>query len=73
MKYHICQKQEHTYITGSGKIQSISSAEFSNAIVETHKIIDQIAGFKVNIFEKSSTEKASSIFISSFFSFNISL
>ena len=51
MKYHISQKQAHTYTTGSGKTQSISSTSFSNAVDETHKIIDQIAGFKVNIFE----------------------
>ena len=51
MKYHISQKKAHTYLTGSGKTQSISAAAFIDAVDETHKIIDQISSFKVNIFE----------------------
>lgn len=51
MKYHISKKSSHSFIAGSGKSHPITSSAFSNAVYETHKIIDQIAGFKVNIFE----------------------
>ena len=51
MNYLQSQRTTHSFFSQSNKKSHISNNSFESAVLETHKIIDEISGFKVNIFK----------------------
>lgn len=50
MSYRINRNADTSFISGAGLLTEIPPDKFFEAIALTHKVIDEIAGFRVNIF-----------------------